>query len=99
MGRFSIIYASAVKPMTQFRHGYNQIVYLTGVALILITVGIEFFQYHRHQQLILRDLKNRLEEHASNMDLRAQTIQRYVNGFKMVAENTLFYIKEFGLPS
>ncbi len=85
--------------MNPFRRGYNRIVGLTGLALILIALGIEYFQYHRNQQLVLIDLKNRLDEHASNVNLRARTIQGYVNGLKTAAETNLFYIKNFGITS
>ena len=85
--------------MAPFRRGYNRIVYFTGIALVIITLGIEYFQYNRHQQLILTDLKNRLDEHTLNVNLRARTVQGYVNGLKTAAENTLFYIKKFGSRS
>lgn len=85
--------------MNPFRRGYNRIVWLTGIALILITLGIEYFQYQRNQHLVLIDLKNRLDEHTSNVNLRARTIQGYVTGLKTAAENNLFYIKKFGITS
>jgi len=85
-----------VKP---FRSGYNWIVCLTGLALVLITLGIEYFQYNRNRELVLIDLKNRLHEHTINVNLRARTIQGYVTGLKIAAENTLFYIKTFQTAS
>jgi signal transduction histidine kinase len=85
-----------VKP---FRSGYNWIVCLTGLALVLITLGIEYFQYNRNRELILIDLKNRLHEHTLNVNLRARAIQGYVTGLKTAAENTLFYIKTFQTTS
>ena len=85
--------------MSPFRRSYNRIIYVTGIALVLITLGIEYFQYQRNQHLILIDLKNRLDEHTSNVNLRARTVQGYVNGLKTAAENTLFYIKTFGTTS
>lgn len=85
--------------MNPFRHGYNRIVYMTGIALVLITLGIEYFQYQRHQEFLLMDLKNRLDEHTANVNLRARTIQGYVHGLKTAAEASLFYIKNFGTIS
>lgn len=80
--------------MNHFRRGYTRIILGTCFALLLIALGIEYFQYQRNQHLILTDLKNRLVEHTSNVNLRARTIQGYVNGLKMTAENTLYYVKE-----
>ncbi len=85
--------------MNPFRRGYNRIVYLTGIALLFITVGIEYFQYRHNQQLLFTDLKNRLDDHTSHVNLRVRTIRGYVNGLKTAAENTLFYINEFGMTS
>jgi len=85
--------------MTQFRSGYNRIALFIGIALVAITVGIEYFQYNHNKQLILIDLKNRLNEHTMNMNLRARTIRGYVNGLKHAAENSLFYIRKFGTTS
>lgn len=81
--------------MNQLRRNYFGVAYLTAIALVLITLGIEYFQYHRHQYLILSDLKNRLDEHTINVNLRARTVQGYVTGLKTAAENSLFYIKKF----
>lgn len=81
--------------MNQLGRGYYGILSLTGIALVLITVGIEYFQFHRHQALILTDLKHRLEEHSTNVNLRARSIQGSVHGLKILAENSLSYIKEF----
>jgi len=81
--------------MNQLRRSYYGVAYFTGVALVLITLGIEYFQYHRHQHLILSDLKNQLDEHTINVNLRSRSVQGYVNGLKTAAENSLFYIKEF----
>jgi len=85
--------------MSQVSRGYQRIAYLTGMALVLITLGIEYFQYHHNKDLMLLDLKNRLDEHTSNVNLRARTIQGYVNGLKTAAENSLFYIKTWGETS
>lgn len=85
--------------MNPFRQGYKRIAYITGLALILITIGIEYFQYNRSQELILNDLKNRLDEHTSNINLRVRAIQGYVNGLKTAAENNLFTIKKFNVSS
>ncbi len=85
--------------MTQFRRSYNRIALLTGIALALITLGIEYFQYNHNKQLLLIDLKNRLNEHTMNMNLRARTIRGYVNGLRNAAENSLFYIRQFGTTS
>ncbi|MBS0271361.1 MAG: GHKL domain-containing protein [Proteobacteria bacterium] len=85
--------------MNPFRHSYNRIVYMTGIALVLITLGIEYFQYNRHQEFLLMDLKNRLDEHTTNVNLRARAIQGYVHGLKIAAENALFYVKNFGTVS
>ncbi len=85
--------------MSQVSRGYKRIAYLTGMALVLITLGIEYFQYHHNKDLMLIDLKNRLDEHTSNVNLRARTIQGYVNGLKTAAENSLFYIKTWGTTS
>lgn len=85
--------------MSPFRRGYKRIAYLTGISLVFITLGIEYFQYQRNQNLILIDLKNRLDEHTSNVNLRARTLQGYVNGLKIAAENNLFYIKKFHIKS
>lgn len=81
--------------MNQSHRGYYKIAYLTAFALVLITLGIEYFQSQRHQHLILRDLKNRLDEHTINVNLRARVVQGYVSGLKTMAENSLFYIKKF----
>ena len=85
--------------MKQVDRGYYKIAILTCVALVLLTLGIEYFQYHRHQNLILSDLKNRLDEHTINVNLRARTVQGYVSGLKIIAENSLAYIKEFNHTS
>src|SRR5438477_476300 len=85
--------------MIKFRRGYNRIAYLTGIALVFIALGIEYFQYQHNQQLVLIDLKNRLDEHTLNVNLRARAIQGTVNGLKTAAESTLFYIKKFGVTS
>lgn len=81
--------------MNQSHRGYYKVAYLTGIALVLITLGIEYVQYQGHQQLILSDLKNRLDEHTININLRARAVQGYVAGLKIAAENSLFYIKKF----
>ena len=85
--------------MNSFRRGYNRIVYLTGIALIFITLGIEYFQYKHNQHLVLTDLKNRLDEHTFNINLRVRTVKGYVNGLKTIAESDLIYIKNFGTHS
>lgn len=85
--------------MRPFRKGITQIVYLTGIALVLITFGIEYYQYQRNQDFLLTDLKNRLIEHTANVNLRVRTTQAYVNGLKRAAENTLYEIRHFGLKS
>ncbi|MDZ4322828.1 MAG: hypothetical protein U1A05_01915, partial [Alphaproteobacteria bacterium] len=85
--------------MDSFKRGYSRIIYLTGIFLVLIAVGIEYFQYQRHKEYVLIDLKNRLNEHASTLNLQARTIREYVNGLKIVAENNLFYIQSFNIVS
>lgn len=85
--------------MNQYHRGSYQIAYLTCIALVLITLGIEYFQYGRHQHLILSDLKNRLDEHTINVNLRTRAVQGYVTGLKIAAENSLAYIKEFNHTS
>jgi signal transduction histidine kinase len=85
--------------MNQSHRGYYKVAYFTGIALVLITLGIEYFQYKRHEHLILSDLKNRLDEHTINVNLRSRAIQGYVNGLQMAAENSLIYIKEFNHTS
>lgn len=81
--------------MNQLHRSYYGIAYLTGVALVLITLGIEYIQYRHHQHLILTDLKNRLDEHTLNINLKTRTIQGYVRGLKTAAENSLRYIKTY----
>lgn len=85
--------------MNLFKRGYNQIIYLTGIALILITLGIEYFEYERHKNYVLIDLKNHLDEYASTLNVQANTIKQYVNGLKIAAENNLFYIQRLNLSS
>ncbi|HUX80067.1 MAG TPA: ATP-binding protein [Alphaproteobacteria bacterium] len=63
--------------MNPFRRGYNRIVLLTGFALLLIPLGIEYFQYTHSRHLILEDLKNRLDEHTTNVSLRIQMIHEH----------------------
>ncbi len=38
--------------MSQVSRGYKHIAYLTGIALVLITLGIEYFQYHHNKDLM-----------------------------------------------
>lgn len=85
--------------ISELSRSYKRIAYLTGIALVLITLGSQYFQYKRNQYLILTDLKNRLDEHTSNVNLRARTAQGYVNGLKIAAENALYYIKQFKISS
>ncbi len=85
--------------MNPFRRGTTQIAYLTGIALVIIAVGIEYFQFHQNQQFLLTDLKNRLIEHTANVNLRARTVKGYVIGLKTAAENSLNEIKQFGMKS
>ncbi|MBX9786066.1 MAG: GHKL domain-containing protein [Alphaproteobacteria bacterium] len=85
--------------MDSFKRGYSRIIYLTGIFLVLIAVGIEYFQYQRHKEYVLIDLKNRLNEYASTLNLQARTIREYVNGLKIAAENNLFYIQSFNITS
>ncbi|MBA3813224.1 MAG: hypothetical protein H0X26_01835 [Alphaproteobacteria bacterium] len=85
--------------MNQLHRGYYKVAYLTGLVLVLVTLGIEYFQYQRHQNLVLNDLKNRLDEHTININFRSRAVQGYVNGLKMAAENSLIYIKEFNHTS
>ncbi|MBY0272220.1 MAG: GHKL domain-containing protein [Alphaproteobacteria bacterium] len=85
--------------MDSFKRGYSRIIYLTGIFLVLIAVGIEYFQYQRHKEYVLIDLKNRLNEYASTLNLQARTLREYVNGLKTVAENNLFYIQNFNITS
>jgi len=81
--------------MNKFNRSYYWVACLTALTLVFITLGIEYFQYQRHENLILMDLKNRLDEHTVNVNLRARAVQGYVNGLKTAAEKSLFYIKEF----
>lgn len=81
--------------MNQSHRGYYKVAYITGIALVLVTFGIEYFQYLRHEHLILTDLKNRIDEHTINVNLRARAIQGSVKGLKMAAEDSLIYSKEF----
>ncbi|MDI9638170.1 hypothetical protein QM565_20830 [Geitlerinema splendidum] len=85
--------------MHSFKRGYSRIIYLTGIFLVLIAVGIEYFQYQRHKEYVLIDLKSRLNEYVSTLNLQARTIREYVNGLKIVAENNLFYIQNFNITS
>lgn len=85
--------------MNQYHRGYYQVAYLTCIMLVLVTLGIEYFQYDRQQYLILSDLKNRLDEHTINLNLRTHAVQGYVSGLKIAAENSLAYIKEFNHTS
>ena len=64
--------------MNQSHRGYYKVAFFTGIFLVLVTLGIEYFQYQRHQHLILSDLKNRLDEHTINVNLRSHTVQGYV---------------------
>lgn len=72
--------------MNPFRRGYNRIVFLTGFALILIPFGIEYVQYTHNRHLILVDLKNRLDEHTTNVSLRVRMIQEQRGDLKMPLE-------------
>lgn len=81
--------------MNQLHRGYYGIAYLTGIALVIITLSVEYVQYRHHQHLILSDLKNRLDEHTININLRTRTVQGYVHGLKTAAENSLRYIKAY----
>lgn len=81
--------------MNQLQRNYYGIISLTLLALFLLTVGIEYSQFQRHQKLILLDLKHHLDEHAANINLRTRTLRGYVDGLKKVSENSLFYIKTF----
>ncbi len=85
--------------MNPFRQGYKKIAILTGLALVLVTIGTEYFQFKKNQELILADLKNRLHEHTSNVNLRARHIQGYVQGLKQTAENNLYFIQKFNVTS
>ncbi len=85
--------------MNPFRQGYKRIAFFTGVALILITIGVQYSQYKQSQELILSDLKHHVTEYASNFNLRARTIRSYVNGLKIAAENNLVSIKVFQMSS
>lgn len=85
--------------MDSFKRGYSRIIYLTGIFLVLIAVGIEYFQYQRHKEYLLIDLKNRLNEYTSTLNLQARILREYVNGLKIVAENNLFYIQSFNITS
>lgn len=81
--------------MRQLHRGYYGIAYLTGIALVLITLSIEYIQYRYHQNLLLTDLKNRLDEHTININLRTRAVQGYVQGLKTAAETSLRYIKTY----
>ena len=85
--------------MNLFKRGYNQIIYLTGVSLTLITLGIEYFQYEHQKGYVLIDLKNHLDGYASTLNVQARTIKEYVNGLKIAAENNLIYIQNFHISS
>lgn len=98
--------------MNPFRHGYNRIVYMTGVALILITVGIEYFQYQRHKQFILMDLKNHLNKYSLilgsiSTDLNLAELNRIAKifdtfpGFLMLIDekHQIIATNKHGLPS
>jgi signal transduction histidine kinase len=81
--------------MRHLRRGYYGVASLTGIAIVLITLGIESYQYHNHKYLILRDLKNRLDEHALALSLRTQAVQEEVKGLQLAAEDSLRYIKHY----
>lgn len=81
--------------MNQLHRGYYGIAYLTGIALVIITLSVEYVQYRHHQHLILSDLKNRLDEHTTNINLRTHAVQGYVHGLKTAAENSLRYIRAY----
>jgi signal transduction histidine kinase len=85
--------------MNSFKRSYHRIIYLTALSLILIAVGIEYFQYQRHKEYVLIDLKSRLNEYTSTLNLQTRTIREYVNGLKIAAENNLFYIQTFNINS
>jgi len=72
--------------MNPFRRGYNRIVFLTGFALILIPLGIEYIQYTHNRHLILVDLKNRLDEHTTNVSLRIRMIQEHRGNLEIPPE-------------
>lgn len=81
--------------MRHLRRGYYGIASLTGIAIVLITLGIESYQYHNQQYLILRELKNRLDEHTLAISLRTQAIQEEIKGLQLAAEDSLRYIKYY----
>lgn len=81
--------------MNHLHRWYYGIAYLTAIALVVIALGIEYIQYRHHQHLLLTDLKNRLDEHVTTINLRTRTIQGYVQGLKIAAENSLRYIKTY----
>lgn len=85
--------------MNPSRQSYYKIAFLTAIALVVVTFGIEYFQYVRHERLILTDLKNRLDEQTINVNMRARSVQGHVNSLKTAAENSLFFIKKFNLTS
>jgi len=85
--------------MNQLHRGYYGIAYLTIIALVLIALGIEYIQYRHHQHLLLTDLKNRLDEHTTTINLKTRAVQGYVHGLKTAAENSLRYIKTYNHTS
>jgi len=83
--------------MKKFRSNYNRIIYLTCIAFVMIAFGIEVTQYYRDRESSVKDLKNTVDEYASNLNVRARTAQGYVSGLKTSAENYLYYIHHLGL--
>ncbi len=82
-----------------FQKGLKFILIITGLSLILIAIGVEYYQYQRKQDFLLNNLKNRLIEHAANINLRVRTTQGYVQGLKNAAETTLYEIKHLNLKT